>query len=89
MVSDYIQPLDLKYIFINVLSGNHLVFTGIFLIALSIIAGLFKMPNSIFLIMLALSSIFLYNWFGGGIYLLVMLIGGMITFWGISKIIKD
>lgn len=89
MTSEYIAPLNLKYIMINVFAGSPNIFMGIFLVGISILAGIFKMSGEVFLLMIALSGIILYGWFGEGFYILVLLVSGMIVFWILSKLVKN
>ena len=89
MTAEYIEPLNLQYIFQNILAGSPDIFFALFLIIFSILAGTFKMNGSTYLILYALSSIMLYSWFSGGLFLLVMFIGGLLIFFTISKIIKN
>lgn len=88
MTSEYIAPLNLKYIFVNVLAGSQGIFLGLAFIAMCVLAGLFKMPERTFLLMVILSSILLYNWFGAGLYILVLLLVGATIYWAISKMVK-
>lgn len=89
MSSPYINPLDLKYILINTFAGNFEIFTGLLFLGLCILASLFRMPDRIFLLIIALASIILYNWINQGIYFLVLIIGGIATFWAISRVVKN
>ena len=89
MTTAYIEPLNLKYLFENSLAGSPIVFFGLFIIALSILAGTFRMKGGIFLLLISLSSIMLYNWFQGGLYVLVIFIGGLLIFKAVSKIVSD
>jgi len=88
-MSSYINPLDLEYIFVNTLAGSPEVFTAIFIIGFSIFAGIFKMGNYTYMILLVLASMLLYGFLGGGLFLFVIFIGGLIIFNIISRIIKD
>ena len=85
----YIQPLKLDFIFQNVFAGSPNIFFAIFLIAFSVLAGTFKMNGTTYLILYGLASIMLYKWFGGGLFLIFMFVGGLLIFQIISKIIKD
>ena len=87
-MSDYIAPLNLQYIFQNVLAGSPAIFMGIFFIIFSILAGSFRMSGGIYLLLMGLAGILLYGWFGGGFYIIIILIGGLITYWTISKLVK-
>jgi len=86
-MADYIAPLDFQYVFQNVLSGSPDIFLAILLIGFSILAGIFRMSGRIYLLMFGLAGIVLYGWFGGPILLLTLVIGGIIVFYFISKII--
>ncbi len=88
-MSEYIEPLNLKYILQNVLAGSPYIFFAIFLIGFSILSGIFRLNGAIYLILLGLSSMILYSWFGGGIYLIFIFIGCLIVFRMISKIVKN
>ena len=89
MVSEYIAPLNLEYILINLLAGSREIFMGLFFIVMSILAGVFRMPSGIFLTMIALSGVLLYSWFQGGFYIIILLITGAIVFWNVSKLVKN
>ena len=84
----YIAPLDLKYIFQNVLAGSPNIFMGLFFLAISVTSGLFKIQNQVFLLLIGLSSIILYGWFGGGFYLLTIIITGLVVFWTVKRIVS-
>ena len=88
MVAEYIAPLNLEYIFKNTLAGSSEVFFGLFFIAISVVAGLFRMPNTIFLLMIGLAGLMLYGWIPSGFYILVLLVAGTIVFWQVSRIVK-
>lgn len=89
MSSAYISPLNLQYIFQNVFSGSPDIFFAIFMIVFSILAGYFRMVSLTYVMLLALASIMLYAWFGGGLYLIIVFIGGLLIFWVISKLVKE
>lgn len=88
-MSDYIAPLRLDYVFQNVFAGSPDVFTAIFIGVFSILAGLFRMGKLTYAMLLVLASILCYEWLGGGLYLIVIFLGGLAIFWVISKIIKE
>jgi hypothetical protein len=90
MTADYIAPLRLDYIFQNVLAGTPQIFFALFIIAFSVLAGIFKMSGSVYLILLALASILLYSGIGGtGLFVIVIFIGGLLIFWAIQKLVKN
>ena len=86
MALEYVAPLGLQYIFQNTLAGTPAIFSAIFFIGFSILAGIFKLKGSVYLILIGLSSIILYNWFGGGLLLITLFVGGLLIFLALSKI---
>ncbi|HED05181.1 MAG TPA: hypothetical protein ENI61_00685 [Ignavibacteria bacterium] len=89
MVAQYIAPLNLEFILVNLLAGSREIFMGLFFIAISVLAGILKMQKQIFVVMIGLSGILLYGWFGKGFYILILLIAGMVVFYNVSKIVKN
>ena len=89
MASVYIHPLELDYIFQNTLAGSPDVFFAIFMVAFSVLAGTFRMDGRVYLLLYVLASMFLYNWIGGGLFIISMFIGGLIIFYSIAKIVKS
>lgn len=88
MVSEYIAPLNLQYIFQNVFAGSPEIFLGILFIALSILGGLFRMQGGVYLLLVGLAGLMLYSWVGGGFFIMTLVIGSLIIFWSISKIVN-
>lgn len=84
----FIQPLNLQCLLVNTFSGSIEIFTAISFIVISAMAARFRMPNSIFLVMIGLFSV-LMSQYMRGIYVLVMIITGLISFYSISKIVKN
>lgn len=82
-----IQPFDFESIFVTTLSGTPEIFSFLAVIAISGLAAFFRMRNSIALILFALFGIIMSQYIGG-FYVLIILIGGLSVFYGISKIIK-
>lgn len=88
MPSEYISPLNLETIFVNTFAGSTDIFVGVLFLFMCVGAGIFKMPDRIFMLMIVLAAVMLNQFVGGGIYLLVLLVTGMILFWSISRIVK-
>ncbi|MHA1869247.1 MAG: hypothetical protein ACTSXD_14495 [Candidatus Heimdallarchaeaceae archaeon] len=88
-MSEYIEPLNLQYIFTNTLAGTPSVFLAIFLVVISILAGYFKMSRLTYGMMLLLSSIFLYSWLGSGWFLIFIIIASLIAFVVLRKLVSD
>lgn len=83
----FLQPLDLESIFINYLAGSAELFTFFSYLIITIGSAYFRMPDKIFLIMIAVFSVMMAN-YTGGIYVLVLFISGIISFYGISRFLK-
>jgi len=83
-----IQPLDLKTIFVNYLSGSTIIFLFLFIIFLAYLAARLRMPNRI---LLALSGLFIVMFASLGFqsyYPIVIFITGLFFYFVLSKIIK-
>lgn len=87
-MADYIAPLNLQYIFQNVLSGSPEVFFALFMILLSVLAGRFRMNGGVFLLMFGLASIILYSWIDGALFTITIFVGGLIIFFAIKKVVS-
>lgn len=81
------QPLDLQYLLVNTFSGSIEIFSFISFIALAGLAAYFRMPNVITLLMFVLFSLFMSTYLGG-LYVIILLLAGLITFFSLSKIFK-
>ncbi len=76
----FIQPLDLEQLFLVVIAGgNTIIFVFLAMIAIAAIAARFRMPNSAFLMILVLFGVIMFD-FLGGLGVLLLLIGGFLTF---------
>jgi len=87
-MSDYIAPLNLKYILQNTFAGSEIVFMAIFFIGLSVLAGKFKMQGGVYLLLVGLSAILLSSWFDQGFYLIAIIIGGLLSYWTIKRLVR-
>jgi len=87
------QPLDLQYWLVNVFSGTTTIFMFISVIVIAALAARFKMPNVVALAMFALFTVFMVATPIGaefsGVYLLVVLIAGLATYYSIAKLVKN
>lgn len=86
--SGFVEPLNLECIFVNMLSGNIAIFSALMFIFVSGMAARFRMPKGIALMMVALFVVLFSDLFLP-MYLLVILILGVVTFLGISRMIKN
>lgn len=79
------NPLDLEYWLINVFAGSVDIFVFLSFIAISGLAAYFRMPNMVTAIMFVIFGIFMSSYIGG-LYLVLVLLSGLVTFYSISKI---
>lgn len=86
-MSAFIEPLDLRTIFVNYLTGNPEMFAFLAVIAISAGSAYFRMPDTIFLIMVALFVIFMAQYMAG-LYLIVLVVTSLIIFYGIARVVK-
>ena len=86
--SGFIQPLDLECIFVNTLSGSMEIFIFISLIFIAAVGASFRMLSVTLLIMFALFALLMAQ-FMSGMYFLVVLLGGLIIVYLLSKLVKS
>jgi hypothetical protein len=82
-----IQPLDLEYIFVNTVAGSWTIFFFLAMAFFAYLAARFRMPNQIFLIMMAVFVIFMANYYSL-LYAFTILLISLFVFYAISKIPK-
>ena len=83
----FIEPLNLECWLVNVFAGTMDIFVFISFIFIAAMGARFRMINTTLLIIFALYAIIMAQ-FMTGIYFLVVLIGGIISAWGIARIVK-
>jgi len=83
-MSDFIQPLDLEQILVNLFAGSWNIFIFLSIITIGVLAARFRMPNLIFLAMLGIFSVFLSQYLGG-LYAMVIIITGMLIFYIVGR----
>lgn len=88
MSASYIQPLDLKTIFINYFLGNQVLFPFAFIILISMICGYFQMSNQVFLIILVIGSVMFGAYLGEVYYVLILLLVGFIVYKTFSRVFQ-
>lgn len=84
----YIAPFDFYKIFVNIFLGNLELFVFAFIILMSFIAAKFRMSNKIFFTLIAVGAIIFGFILDQEIYILIILIIGIITFKGVSRIVQ-
>lgn len=81
------EPLELRYWLINTLSGSTEIFVFLAFIVIAGMAAKFRMNGFVTLVMFGLFSILLSSYMEG-IYMLICLLAGLVTFTAISRIVK-
>ena len=82
-----IDPFDFERIFINILSGNNEIFSFLFIIFISGLGAYFKMDDKIMMIMYLVFAVTM-SIYMDALYILIILIIGIVTFYSISKMIN-
>ena len=83
-MSDFIQPLDLEQIFVNLFAGSWNIFIFISIIMIAALAARFRMPNLIALSMFGIFAVFFANYLGG-LYAFSVIITGLVIFYIVSR----
>lgn len=90
MAAPYIEPLDLRYILINTLSGHPDVFIAISLIVVTMISAFFRMTGAAYLFILVLWIIIIQATLDvSAMYIVVLILGGLIIFRILASVIKN
>ncbi len=84
---NYIEPFNFRKIIVNLFLGNIELFMFGFVIVFSFAAAKMNMPNRIFMILLAIGSIIFGGVMDSGIYTLAILLIGLITYKGVSRVV--
>lgn len=81
-----IEPLDFETIFVNLFAGSPEIFAFFSMIFIAGLAAYFKMSNYLTMIMFVLFAIVM-SFYLSGLYVLVVLISALATYYGLSRII--
>lgn len=84
----FIEPLDLQYLLINTFAGTTEIFMFVSVLVIAILAGRFRMPNLLVLVMFALFTIFLSAYING-LYAFTVIITGLAVFYSLGRIWKS
>lgn len=87
MTLAYIQPFDLKTIFVDLFAGDTTLFVFVAALLMSGLAARFRMPSPVFLVLLALFGIILSS-VTTTLYAVVVIIGSLIVFYSIGSLVK-
>ena len=79
-----IDPFDFERIFISILAGSPEIFTAIFIVFISGLGAYFRMDSKIMMVMYLVFGIVMSVYIGA-IYVLIIIIIGIVTFYSISR----
>ncbi len=88
MTSTFIEPFNLKKIFVDFFIGDANLFALLFIIIYSYAAGKFGFPNSLYFFFLVIGVILFSAFVGFQIYVIVMLLLGGFAFKAIGDYFK-
>jgi hypothetical protein len=86
--SGFIQPLNLECLFVNTLAGSRLIFIGIAMLAMFVLAGKFRMSNIVVALMFGLFFILITFTMEGWIMIMLLIVGFGLAYW-FSKTVKQ
>lgn len=86
-MASYIDPFDFRTVLVNVFLGNIELFMFAFVIVFSFVSAKMGLSNRIFLILLGIGSVMFGGVMDSGIYTLAILIIGLITYKGVSRVV--
>ncbi len=84
----FISPFDLETIFIDVFAGNEVIFLGIALLVIGLMAARFKMNNMLFFAMMGLFAV-MFATFVNDFYIFFLVIAGLGIGFIIGKLVKN
>jgi hypothetical protein len=87
MPTTYIEPLNLREIFLNYFLGSTQLFMFAFIIIFSLVCAKYQMSNRVYFVLLAISSIIMAGFLGQSIYVLIIFVIGLVSFKGIGAIL--
>ena len=79
-----INPFDFQRIFVTIVAGSPDIFTFMFIVLISGLGAYFRMDSKIMMIMYLVFGIVMSTYIGV-VYVLIILIAGIITFYSISR----
>jgi hypothetical protein len=85
-MTEFIEPFNFQKIFVEYfLGGTELAFTALIII-FSILAAKVQMSNRLFLTILILLSLLFGAFIGEGMFIIILLVLGLVTWKAISKL---
>ena len=85
---DYIQPLELQKIMINIFAGTPEIFTGIAIVVIFAMAAFFRMSAITMFIMIGIFLLMFSGTIGGALVTLMAIIGGLLIGYLIAQIFQ-
>ncbi len=84
-MGDYISPLDFKKIILDLFLGHPSMLAFASIILISSLSAKFQMSNRNFLLILAICSLMLTAYIGEAIYIIILIVIGVVTFYSLSR----
>ena len=89
-MAQFYQPLELQHLLVNTLVGSIELFYILGIVAISAASSYFRMPGMVYLMMVALFTLFMAPFMASGAtFVLVIIITGVIVSYMIGKLIKN
>ena len=87
-MGDYIEPLNIKYILYDLFLGHPSMVAFALVILISFVSARFQMSNRNFMIILVISSLMMAGYLGEAVYILVLVLIGIVTFYSLSRMFR-
>ena len=87
-MGDYIEPLNIKYILYDLFLGHPSMVAFALVILISFVSARFQMSNRNFMIILVISSLMMAGYMGEAVYILVLVLIGIVTFYSLSRMFR-
>lgn len=84
----WIEPLDMETWIVQVFSGSTDIFTAIFIIAVSALAGYFKMPGVTYGMIFLIGIMMFKDWITPSVTIFVTIILSVLISYWTSKLVK-
>jgi hypothetical protein len=88
MTSRFIDPLDLKTIYLNYFLGNQMLFSVALILIVSFVSAYLNISNKIFLFILAISSLIMGAYLGQGMYVFVLFLVGFFVYKSFIRLLQ-
>jgi hypothetical protein len=88
MPNTFIQPFDLKTLYINYFLGSSTLFLIAFVLVISFACALFNISNKVFILILAICSLIMGAYLGQGVYVLVLFLIGFFVYKSFTRLLQ-